>query len=131
MKLSKKFLKDTPCLLTPVQSSSGATLSAKLNFNHPVKELVWTYPGIFFDDIKLTLNGHDRIKARDYKYFTRNQVWQHHSGYGGCNNDDSIAVYSFALLFTYYCYYIIHSFSKMRCSYHSIPFQINYVFNML
>jgi len=57
---------------------------------------------------QLKLNGHDRFAARDYRYFTRTQVWQHHTGCGGLNaNDgsatasgqmnDSIAVYSFAL----------------------------------
>ena len=75
---------------------------------------------------KIKLNGHDRFKERDSKYFTRSQVWQHHSGYGalqtrgiyalgfaGFTNashilgpdasitkeigGDSIAVYSFAL----------------------------------
>jgi len=66
---------------------------------------------------KLKLNGHDRFKERDTKYFTRTQVWEHHTGYGGVpvlagceanSNDsqfsstffiggDSIGVYSFAL----------------------------------
>ena len=46
----------------------------------------------------LKLNGHDRFKKRDYRYFTRVQIWQHHTGYGGSNTEaDSIAVYSFAL----------------------------------
>ena len=31
---------------------------------------------------QLKLNGHDRFKSRDTKYFTRTQVWQHHTGYG-------------------------------------------------
>ena len=52
------------------------------------------------------MNGQDRFAARDTKYFTRAQVYQHHTGCGGlvatgggatgCNVD-SIAVYSFAL----------------------------------
>jgi hypothetical protein len=66
---------------------------------------------------KLKLNGHDRFKERDTKYFTRTQVWEHHTGYGGvpvlagCDvnsntsefttsffiGGDSIGVYSFAL----------------------------------
>ena len=65
---------------------------------------------------QLKLNGHDRFKERDSKYFTRTQVWQHHTGYGsvptvGQGDDDAtaagdaatamggdgIAVYSFAL----------------------------------
>jgi hypothetical protein len=31
----------------------------------------------------IKLNGHDRFNARDYRYFTRAQVLQHHTGYGG------------------------------------------------
>jgi hypothetical protein len=66
-------------------SSSGATLSAKLNFNHPVKELVWTYPGVFFDDIKLTLNGHDRFAEQKEEYFTLRQPYQYHTSVPGHN----------------------------------------------
>ena len=123
-----------------------------LNFNHPVKELIWTtrnettissFKGgrnqtltylagdfsagpVSLDQMggnwQLKLNGHDRFAKRDSKYFTRTQVWQHHTGYGALstfgNNafagftdqaesharsdslaqgGDSIAVYSFAL----------------------------------
>ena len=95
-----------------------------LNFNHPVKELIWTRtPSSIFtapgDDLgigparrelllkrlpetmsgnfQLKLNGHDRFQERVTKYFTRTQVWQHHTGYGSTINSDAIAVYSFAL----------------------------------
>ena len=124
-------------------SISSASPTIKLNFNHPVKELIWimrnttgvdrdggrhqalnttggdaTSGPVSLDQMggnwKLKLNGHDRFKERDTKYFTRTQVWQHHTGYGGVptigNDDsdlypedvatvggDSIAVYSFAL----------------------------------
>jgi hypothetical protein len=125
------------------------TPSIDLNFNHPVKELIWCSqntgtlgrngpPGASsagttkFDatagpvsldamggNWQLKLNGHDRFKERDTRYFTRTQVWEHHTGYGavptsGADLDgsynanecydvakvcgaDSIAVYSFAL----------------------------------
>ena len=52
------------------------------------------------------LNGNDRFADRDWRYFTRCQIWQHHSGCGGItpnssgtggNSNDSIGVYSFAL----------------------------------
>ena len=78
-----------------------------LTFNHPVKELVWT--GAWNDSNDgtfvvlgngtwtLKLNGHDRFAARDVKYFTRTQVWQHHTGHGGVSTKDSVGVYSFAL----------------------------------
>jgi len=126
--------------------------SINLNFNHPVKELIWaaqntgtigrngpadasaagtsindpTAGPVTVDTMggnwQLKLNGHDRFKERDSKYFTRTQVWQHHTGYGSLptqgtkdfNDDgdiaaieaydnaqvvggDAIAVYSFAL----------------------------------
>ena len=102
-------------LIEQVQHESktgGGTMD--LNFNHPVKELVWsgatgtTFQGITADVLydrdaistgtyQLKLNGHDRFKERDYKYFTRAQIWQHHSGYGSTEAADTIAVYSFAL----------------------------------
>ena len=43
------------------------------------------------------LNGQRRFMKRPTKYFTRTQIWQHHTGYGGIINPDSIAVYSFAI----------------------------------
>jgi len=131
---------------------TGDSPSINLNFNHPVKELIWTtrnetpqssHKGgrnqtkafnlgdftagpVSLDEMggnwQLKLNGHDRFAKRDSKYFTRTQVWQHHTGYGALstygNKDfdgfvdqsttssnadaviqggDSIAVYSFAL----------------------------------
>ena len=93
------------------QNYSGTAPSKKLNFNHPVKELVFTtpgvtnttattgfaVPGVLAGTYQLKLNGHDRFAARDFRYFTRTQVWQHHTGFGGVNVKDSIGVYSFAL----------------------------------
>jgi len=82
-----------------------ASGSSDLNFNHPVKELVWTgapdintlTPAALTGDFHLKLNGHDRMSARKFSYFTRCQVWDNHSGYGSIITRDSIAVYSFAL----------------------------------
>ena len=81
--------------------------SFDLNFNHPVKELIWTDAYVSGDwtgsgvstgvNWKLVLNGHDRMAQREYRYFTRCQVWQHHTGYGSVMGEDQIAVYSFAL----------------------------------
>jgi hypothetical protein len=108
-------------LIEQVQEQAGsANTTQDLNFNHPVKELVWTgaytnagaaatdgivqgpvmaYGTSDVNTIGLKLNGHDRFAARNTKYFTRTQIWQHHSGYGGVHGgeSDSIAVYSFAL----------------------------------
>ena len=76
-----------------------------LNFNHPVKELIFS-SGVKPDAITetigggnwgLKLNGHESFLSCDMKYFTRAQVWQHHTGYGGVTYGDSIGVYTFAL----------------------------------
>ena len=114
--------------------------SIELNFNHPVKELIWctrnegtngrlepltdstgdssagpTSLSQMGGNWQLKLNGHDRFKERDSRYFTRTQIWAHHTGYGALSTygdnvsdatgdgtaarhgADSIAVYSFAL----------------------------------
>jgi hypothetical protein len=99
-------------LIEQVQEQSWSTTSQELNFNHPVKELIWTGarsdtsdPPSWDGSFQLKLNGHYRFAARDFRYFTRTQIWEHHSGPGGlkCATsgagqfNDSIAVYSFAL----------------------------------
>ena len=102
-------------LIEQVQHTSGNGTSIDLNFNHPVKELVWTgnvdnglrIP-LHNGKTKLVLNGHDRMSERPLEYFTQTQVWQHHTGtpvvcadatLGGVGNAsvNEVAVYSFAL----------------------------------
>ena len=62
----------------------------RLNFNHPVKELVWVenatgaanwrnWVATSDDNIKVVLNGHDRMGARGNKYYTHVQPYNHHS----------------------------------------------------
>jgi hypothetical protein len=101
------------------QSITGQTLD--LNFNHPVKELVWTQDNgsaatecipesigvVGTNTWQLKLNGHDRFAARDVDYFTKVQVYKYHTGTpvisttksDGVPNcsDHLIGVYSFAL----------------------------------
>ena len=103
-------------LIEQVQHERSGTLSTLLNFNHPVKELIWTGETteatgnrITFDrgtNFLLKLNGHDRFAERPLKYFCCNQVWQHHTGTpvnggngsgAGSASTNEIAVYSFAL----------------------------------
>jgi len=96
------------------QTVSVDAASSDLNFNHPVKELILTAGtssvltaiGSSVATYQVKLNGHDRFAARDWRYFTRTQIWEHHSGAGGltCTSatadgkfSDSIGVYSFAL----------------------------------
>jgi len=87
-------------------------------YGHQAKGGKGTGSSDFFPKFRLTLNGHDRISEREYEYFTRTQILQHHSGLGGSGSsgrpasentsqggqigctskrNDSIAVYSFAL----------------------------------
>ena len=97
--------------------SAGTTNSVRLNFNHPVKELVWvatqsTSAGDKFTNFidasgsrtanvtadqlsatTLRLNGQDRFTARDHRYFQYIQPHQHHSGVP----DLGINAFSFAL----------------------------------
>jgi hypothetical protein len=102
-------------------TNSGTATSHDLIFNHPCKEIIFT-GGVtstasvtagpstpvapVSGNYKIVLNGHDRFTERDLKYFTRTQVWQHHTGCGGltlttqaqaAESADTIGVYSFAL----------------------------------
>jgi hypothetical protein len=133
----------------PANDSNSSTV--RLNFNHPVKEIVFTgtplplsvtnlvkvysttdpfsavniggaTPYSITGGIapsqaplsnltsKIVLNGTDRFTERHITYFTRNQIWDCHTGYGSTtgtnffsgpfyNNPiwDTVAVYSFAL----------------------------------
>jgi hypothetical protein len=97
--------------------TAGTTNSVRLNFNHPVKELVWvatqsTSAGDNFTNFldasgtrtanvtadqlsatTLRLNGQDRFTARDHRYFQYIQPHQHHTGVP----DLGINAYSFAV----------------------------------
>jgi len=93
-------------LIEQVQTSkfcvSGACETLDLNFNHPVKELVWvcldknqqpTWHNITHNDskstgVQLNLNGQDRFARRVARYFSQLQVWQYHSGYGSLTTGD-------------------------------------------
>jgi len=123
----------------------GVSGDHELRFNHPVKELMWfstftsggpnykdenflvglSLPVVRHSDLDdvtytLKLNGHERFSARPHTYFSRVQLYQHHSGDGSLNYSgdaeealegglflaarnaanyisDSICIYSFAL----------------------------------
>ena len=100
------------------ESVSGTSNRVKLNFNHPVKELVWVCQSSaqhaaaegaggnahalsnFADagvnpcsSAKLQLNGHDRFSQRDGSYFNVVQPYQHHSNIPATG----VNCYSFAL----------------------------------
>ena len=83
------------------ESITGTNNKVKLNFNHPVKCLVWAvkaaasanfaYTGI--TSAKLQLNGHDRFAERAGDYFNWVQPYQCF----GSSPAAGINVYSFAL----------------------------------
>jgi hypothetical protein len=76
-----------------------------LNFNNQIKELIWVsgngtnanYSGPLIGNWYIQINGYDRITQRDITYFTKQQVNDYHSGYGGVTERHSIAVYSFSI----------------------------------
>ena len=52
----------------------------KLNFNHPVKEIIWTtVSGVTYTTAKLKLNGHDRFAAQQEEYFQLRQPFDYHT----------------------------------------------------
>ena len=97
------------------QSFGKENTTLNLNFNHPVKELIWTGAWINASGFPtnmcgynstnrwgLKLNGHDRFTPRGHQYFAGTQIYQHHSGdgaidYFGDETVENIHVYSFAL----------------------------------
>jgi hypothetical protein len=89
---------------TGVETASAAAGANKfrLNFNHPVKELVWAQAAttgtalgttLPITDALLQLNGHDRFSKQNGRFFQNVQPNIHHTrgGIAGVN------VYSFAL----------------------------------
>jgi hypothetical protein len=101
-------------------AASTSTKNVTLNYNHPVKELIWvhvtnanasttnkkwlTYTGTHvatdtfgnndsFKTAKLQLNGHDRFSVRNSDYFRLVQNFQHHTNVPSKH----IYTYSFAL----------------------------------
>ena len=73
------------------EEAASAAQKIKLNFNHPVKELVWTNAaGEFLTQrTKLTLNGHDRFSEQDREYFQVRQPLDHHTAVPGYNVKES------------------------------------------
>ena len=83
------------------ETMTNGKLTAKLSFNHPVKELIWRTLKTSTTEFgasglaKLMLNGNDRFAQRDAKYFTHVQPYQHHTNIPPIAS--YINVYSFAL----------------------------------
>jgi hypothetical protein len=90
-------------LIEQVQFTGNETLTSggarvDLNYNHPVKELIWVaqtanqargsgnsdsepcqFTSMNFTTAKLQLNGHDRFTARRPEYFLNVQPFKHHT----------------------------------------------------
>ena len=72
------------------QTQGSAASKYKMNFNHPVKELVWTDSNsITSEKAKLTLNGHDRLAEQDREYYQIRQPLDHHTAVPGYNIKES------------------------------------------
>ncbi len=114
--------------ISKVKASNNNTTynnNVKINFNHPVKELMILFTGTAVDNestiasadifstldgylnpfestIKLQLNGQDRFSERCLQYFSVKQVADYYGGMGYDSGDssyfnDGICLYSFAL----------------------------------
>ena len=81
----------------------SATQNIKMNFNHPVKEIVWVEMGATgkvgdytstYSEAQITLNSHERMSMRKPMYYQLVQPYQHHERVPTAK---PINVYSFAL----------------------------------
>ena len=62
--------------------------SFKLNLEHPIKELIWTTPKDYpltDQQIKISINGHDRFYERYKEYFALEQPYKYHTSIPGYN----------------------------------------------
>ena len=68
-------------LIEQIQRDSlSGTSSEKLNFNHPVKELIWlSEPTNAYKTAQLKLNGHDRFSAQEEEFFQLRQPFDYHT----------------------------------------------------
>ena len=83
--------------------NESATQNIKMNFNHPVKEIVWVEMGSTgkvgdytstYSEAQITLNSHERMSMRKPMYYQLVQPYQHHERVPTAK---PVNVYSFAL----------------------------------
>jgi hypothetical protein len=74
-------------LIEQIQKQAASnSKNTKLNFNHPVKELIWTTPSTnVYVNAKLVLNGHDRFSEQREEYFQLRQPYDYHTAVPHCN----------------------------------------------
>ena len=75
-----------------IQEEGSSRDVFKLNFDHPIKELIWTVPTsttesstIITQKMKIEINGHDRFAYQDKEYFQIKQPLIHHTSVPGYN----------------------------------------------
>ena len=75
-----------------LQEEGSSRDNFKLNFDHPIKELIWTVPTstteastIITQKMKIEINGHDRFAFQDKEYFQVKQPLIHHTSVPGYN----------------------------------------------
>ena len=75
-----------------IQEEGESRENFKLNFDHPIKELIWTVPTstteastIITQKMKVEINGHDRFAYQDKEYFQIKQPLIHHTSVPGYN----------------------------------------------
>ena len=62
------------------KQTASASTTNKLNFNHPVKELIWVSPRTnAYNTARLVLNGHDRFANQEEEYFQLRQPYDYHT----------------------------------------------------
>ena len=68
-------------LIEQIQKGTlSGTSSEKLNFNHPIKELIWLSSATnAYKTAQLKLNGHDRFSAQEEEYFQLRQPFDYHT----------------------------------------------------
>lgn len=84
----RKFATDShEYLITQVQKQACvASTKQKLNFDHPVKEIIWTSAATnAYGTARITLNGADRFSDQEEEYFQLRQPYQYHTSIPGAN----------------------------------------------
>ena len=82
-----------------LQKEGSSRDNFKLNFDHPIKELIWTTPTsttesdtIISQKMKIEINGHDRFSFQDKEYFQIKQPLIHHTSIPGYNIKESESI---------------------------------------
>ena len=75
-----------------LQEEGSSRTTYKLNFDHPIKELIWTVPSssteastVLSQQLKLEVNGHDRFSYQEREYFQIKQPLLYHTSIPGYN----------------------------------------------